>query len=206
MRLAAPAFWVSALAVSFPLMLFGATLPRDWLFAVGAGLSYAAEWYMNRYQQFVVRALSKVNLGITLRFFVRDALLLVLVARLGDLSDAGFVLFGLGVLGLHAMRGMHSVLTYRITRLSFPVQLVNVERPKEIPAPPPDWLMRDGMRKMLYLDLLPVGGALFGAATGNYVPLAVLLSVALGIGLAVNVVLGLHYLSIHRISAARAFR
>jgi hypothetical protein len=205
-RLLVPALWVSALAVSFPLMLFGAALPRAWLFAVGAGLSYAAEWYVYRYQPFVIRALSKVNLGITLRFFVRDALVLLLVARYADLGDAQFVLFAVGILGLHALRGAHSVLTYRIQRRRYPIELVNVAPAEGVPSAPPEWLTRDGLRKMLHLDVLPVAGALYGTMTGHYWPLAVLLCAALGAGLAVDGVLGVNYWRIHRISPERFFR
>src|SRR3954471_22456831 len=204
-RWAVPGFWALALAVSYPLMVFGAALPRTWLFVAGAALSYGAEWYVNRYQPFVTRALSKVNLGINLRFFVRDALLIVLVARLRDLGDAEFVLFATGVIGLHGLRGLHSVLTYRIQRRRYPIELVNVPAPTELPSGPPDWLSRDGMRKMLYLDVLPVAGALYGAIADDYRPLAVLLSLALALGLAANAYLSAHYLRVHRISAERAF-
>src|SRR5437764_1205286 len=188
-RWTVPALFVGALGLAYPLMLFGAALPRPWLFAAGAAMSYAGEWYINRYQLFFVRALSKVNLGITLRFFARDALLLVLVARLGDLSDANFVLLTLGILGLHALRGAHSALTYRMQRRRFPVELLNVDPPKELPAGPPDWIARDGMRKMLFLDMLPAAGVLYGAIADGYRPLTVLLSIALALGLAVIVYL-----------------
>src|SRR3954470_3540473 len=204
-RWAVPGFWVSALGLSYPLMVFGAALPRTWLFIVGAALSYGAEWYVNRYQPFIVRALSKVNLGINLRYFARDALLVVLVARLDDLADSTFVLFTLGVVGLHGLRGLHSVLTYRIQRRRFPIELVNVPLPSGLPSGPPDWVSRDGMRKMLHLDMLPVAGALYGAVTDDYRPLAVLLGVALALGLAAVAYLSSHYVRLHRISAERAF-
>jgi hypothetical protein len=186
-------------------MLFGATLPRVWLFVVGAALSYAAEWYVNGYQPFVSRALSKVNIGITLRFFIRDALLLVLVARMGELSDTNFVLFALGLVGLHALRGVNSVLTYRIQRRRYPIELINVAPPKGLPSPPSEWLMRDGLRRMLHLDMLPVAGALYGATAHDYRPLAVLLCLAVVIGLAVNGALGWQYLRLHKVSPERAF-
>ncbi|MFL6240013.1 MAG: CDP-glycerol glycerophosphotransferase family protein [Actinomycetes bacterium] len=199
------ALGLSALGLSFPLMLFGAALPRTWLFVAGAAASYAGEAYIYRYQQFVVRALSKVNLGITLRFFVRDSLLLVLVARLGHLSDFGFVLFAVGMLGLQALRGAHSVLTYRIQRRRFPVELHNVEAPRGLPGGPPEFLMREGLRKMLHLDMLPVAGALYGGLTQHYLPMAVLTCIALAAGLAADGVLGQHYLRIHRVPAETAF-
>src|SRR3954453_2721690 len=205
-RWAVPGLWLTALGLSYPLMIFGAALPRTWLFVAGAALSYAAEWYVNRYQLFITRALSKVNLGINLRYFARDALVLLLIARLDDLSDATFVLFAVGMMGLHGLRRPPSVLTYRIQRRRYPIELVNVSNPSGLPSGPPDWISLDGMRKMLHLDMLPIAGALYGAVTDEYRPLAVLLSVALVLGTAAVVYLGAHYLRIHRVSAERAFK
>jgi hypothetical protein len=204
LRLAVPGAWVAALALAYPLMLFGAALPRPWLFVAGAAVSYAAEWYINRYQLFITRALSKVNIGITLRSFARDALLFVMIARVADLGDTEFVLFGTGVVGLHALRALHSVLTYRIDRRAYPIELFNAPRPKELPPEPPEWLGPEGMRKMLHLDVLPVAGASYGALTHHYVALAVLLSIAVGLAVAADLVLCWYYVRIYAISSDKA--
>lgn len=175
---------LALLAASYPALLAAALFGLPWVFAVAAAVSYLAELHAYRTAPFVVQALSRAHLGVTLRFLYREALVLVLLARVGDVGTYPLAAFGFGLMALQAVRAAHSLLVLYVTRrrrLPVVTRAVDLSR-LHIPDAPPGLLVRGHVRKTLHLDLAPMAGLVATAVTGvdaaGYAGIAV--SLALG--------------------------
>jgi hypothetical protein len=160
----------AALLGCYPVLLVAALLPAPVLFGLAAAASYAVEYAAPRAARPLTDALGKVHLGITLRFAVRETLALLLVARVAGAEAPWFVALAAGMLAIHGVRALHSGLALRLRQMlsRMPVTTRNLDvSALRIPKLPPKPL-RDGRSlPFLYLDALPVLGAVLGAATAT---------------------------------------
>ncbi|MEU5373691.1 hypothetical protein ABZ362_32810 [Streptomyces sp. NPDC005951] len=170
--------------------MLAALIPNVWFFAAATAVTYVADWYLHQRGSYLINRLGKVRAGLSIRFLLRQLMVILLLARL-DLAEsplfyaavACFLLF----YGLQAPHGAMATLI-RLRR-TMPVVTRNVDlHAVRIPDAPPGALMRRSAEKMLHLDIPAVVGVLIAAGTGQN---------ALGYaGIALTLLLALLYLAL----------
>ncbi|WP_339129318.1 hypothetical protein WJM95_10490 [Streptomyces sp. f51] len=158
--------------LGFPCLMLAALLPSVGAFAAAAAVTYLADHYLHRRGSYLINRLSKVRAGLSIRFLIRQLLLVLLLARL-DLSDnmvfyAAIACF-LAFYGFQAPHG--ALITLIRLRRKMPVATRNVDLGSRlrIPDAPPRGLLSRSAEKMLHLDLVAVVGLLVAGATGDSV-------------------------------------
>jgi hypothetical protein len=176
----------ASLVLSYPAAMIAALWPNAWVFAICAAIGYAAELLASRYATEMVQKLSQVNTGITLRFAIREVALILLLIRLDQTGTASFVILTVGLLGLHAVRGLYSGLTlYVARRRRLPLSTRGIDLSElAIPDAPHRLLTMRPTRTMLHLDVPVMAGTLIGLAAGTSGPGVAGLAVAYALGLA----------------------
>ncbi|SED51728.1 hypothetical protein SAMN05216489_03659 [Streptomyces sp. 3213] len=152
--------------LGFPALMLAALIPSVPAFAAAAVVTYVADHYLHRQASYLVNRLSKVRAGISIRFLIRQLLLILLLARM-DLSDHlifyGAIACFIAFYGLQAPHG--AVVTLIRNRRRMPVATRNVDLGSRINIPdaPPFGLLERSAEKMLHLDLFAVVGLLISA-------------------------------------------
>ncbi|MGV9311467.1 hypothetical protein ACWDR0_04655 [Streptomyces sp. NPDC003691] len=178
------------LGLGYPCVLLAALLPSVPFFAAAAAVTYLADWYLHRKGSYLLNRLSKVRVGLSIRFLLRQLLLVLLLAREGLAETPLFYTAVAGFLVSYGLQAPHGALTTLIRlRRTLPVVTRNVDlHAVRIPDAPPRALLRRAGEKMLHLDLPAVAGVLVAAATGRD---------AIGYaGIAATVALGLLYTAV----------
>ncbi|WP_019065543.1 hypothetical protein [Streptomyces hokutonensis] len=174
--------------LGFPALMLAALIPSVPAFAAAAVVTYVADHYLHRQASYLVNRLSKVRAGISIRFLIRQLLLILLLARM-DLSDHlifyGAIACFIAFYGLQAPHG--AVVTLIRNRRRMPVATRNVDLGSRINIPdaPPFGLLERSAEKMLHLDLFAVVGLLISAQLNS--------AVAAFIGIGVTLFLGTLY-------------
>ncbi|MBO0828214.1 MAG: hypothetical protein J2P24_10590 [Streptosporangiales bacterium] len=184
------------LALSYPAMLVLALLGRPWGFAAAAAVSYLSELYAARSAPTVSAWLSRSSVGVSVRFMFRDGAVLVLAVRTGVPSGGALVAMAVGLMALHAIRGIQGLCATFVTRRRrLPVATRNVDIAElRIPDAPPGLLVRKSVRRLQYLDVLPVAGLTVAAGTGAVAAGYAGTAAALAIGIATVLATGRHAL------------
>ncbi|MGW1756883.1 CDP-glycerol glycerophosphotransferase family protein [Streptomyces mirabilis] len=158
--------------LGFPCLMLAALLPSVGAFAAAAAVTYLADHYLHRRGSYLINRLSKVRAGLSIRFLIRQLLLVLLLARL-DLSDSMVFYAAIACfLAFYGFQAPHSALITLIRlRRKMPVATRNVDLASRIRIPdaPPRALLSRAAEKMLHLDLVAVAGVLVAGATDNNV-------------------------------------
>nr|WP_233517993.1 hypothetical protein [Streptomyces corynorhini] len=172
------------LGLGYPCVLLAALIPNLGFFAGAAAVTYAADRFLHMRGSYLVNRLQKVRAGLSIRFLVRQLLLILLVARL-DLADRVifYVMLG-GFLVFYALQVCHGALATLIRlRRTMPVVTRNVDLSAiRIPDAPPGGLLRRSGEKILHLDLPAVAGLIVAAWTNDYVYGYVGVGLTIGLG------------------------
>ncbi|RPF33456.1 CDP-glycerol glycerophosphotransferase family protein [Streptomyces sp. TLI_185] len=171
--------------LGFPAIMVAALIPSVYAFAAAAAVTYLADHYLHRKGSYLVNRLSKVRAGLSIRFLIRELLLILLLARL-DLAN-NLIYYGaigcfIAFYGLQAPHG--AVVTLIRNRRRMPVATRNVDLASRIRIPdaPPQGLLNRSAEKMLHLDLAAVVGLLVAAEAGSSVPGFIGIGVTLFLG------------------------
>ncbi|WP_329249685.1 CDP-glycerol glycerophosphotransferase family protein [Streptomyces sp. NBC_01478] len=176
--------------LGFPALMLAALIPSVPAFAAAAVVTYVADHYLHRQASYLVSRLSKVRAGLSIRFLIRQLLLILLLARM-DLSDHlifyGAIACFIAFYGLQAPHG--AVVTLIRNRRRMPVATRNVDLGSRINIPdaPPFGLLERSAEKMLHLDLFAVVGLLVSAQLDS--------AVAAFVGIGVTLFLGTLYVA-----------
>ncbi|MFI9171212.1 hypothetical protein [Streptomyces lincolnensis] len=169
----------------FPAIMVAALVPSVPAFAAATAVTYLADHYLHRQGSYLINRLSKVRAGLSIRFLIRQLLLILLLARL-DLSDS-LVFYGatacfIAFYGLQAPHG--ALVTLIRNRRRMPVATRNVDLASRIRIPnaPPQGLLNRSAEKMLHLDLAAVVGILVSAALDSATAGFIGIAVTLGLG------------------------
>ena len=158
-------------AAGFAALPVFALLPSLWGFAAASAVSYGVDEALHvRAPQFV-RRLAALQLDRTLRFAFRTLMLLALADRTG--APDRVLVAGLAVFGAHfALVMLYSAVHHAISRRRvLPVAVRNLDMSGSgIEKPPPAYLYRRFLRKLLHLDLPAHVGLLVALAAGTWYP------------------------------------
>ncbi|MFD3839979.1 hypothetical protein ACFWWC_27570 [Streptomyces sp. NPDC058642] len=174
--------------LGFPALMLAALVPSVPAFTAAAAVTYLADHYLHRKGSYLINRLSKVRAGLSIRFLIRQLLLVLLLARL-DLAD-GLVFYGavacfIAFYGLQAPHGALVTLIRNRRRMPVATRNVDLKSRIRIPDAPPRRLLNRSAEKMLHLDLAAVVGVLVSAATED--------TLAAFVGIGATTVLGTLY-------------
>ncbi|WP_240634485.1 MULTISPECIES: hypothetical protein [Streptomyces] len=158
--------------LGYPCLMLAALLPSVPAFAAAAAVTYLADRYLHRRGSYLINRLSKVRAGLSIRFLIRQLLLVLLLARLGLSDSLVFYAAIACFLAFYGFQAPHGALITLIRlRRKMPVATRNVDLGSRIriPGAPPRRLLHRSAEKMLHLDLAAVVGVLVTAATDNNV-------------------------------------
>ncbi|MFI6320475.1 CDP-glycerol glycerophosphotransferase family protein [Nonomuraea sp. NPDC050556] len=156
---------IALLLGCYPALLVAALWPSPMAFAAIAMVSYAAEFLAPRVARPLVDLLSKVHLGVTLRFVIREMAAILLVARTTGPDSVWFIALACGLFAMHGVRAVQTGLAMRFRQSlnQMPVTARNLDvSALRIPSMPPELLVNYRGVRFLYLDVLPVLGAALG--------------------------------------------
>lgn len=186
-RVGSPAEFGAAavMLVSYPLMLVAALIPSLGMFAGVAAASYVSDHFLHRRNAYLLNRLSRARAGLTLRFMLRQLLLVLLLARMGVTGDTlGYEAIACFAL-VATLQAPHSgLLTLLRNRRKLPVVTRNIDlAPLGISDAAPRLLTHRAAEKVQHLDLFAVAGVLVAAETGRgaygYAGMAVTLGLTL---------------------------
>ncbi|MFE0389256.1 hypothetical protein ACFW1F_35095 [Streptomyces bungoensis] len=156
--------------LGFPGLMLAALVPNVYAFAAAAAVTYLADHYLHRKGSYLINRLSKVRAGLSIRFLIRQLLLVFLLARLalpGSLLLYGAIACFISFYGLQAPHGALVTLIRNRRRMPVATRNVDLRSRIRIPDAPPRGLLHRSAEKMLHLDLFAVAGILLAAALGS---------------------------------------
>ncbi|MFJ8330694.1 hypothetical protein [Streptomyces sp. NPDC094437] len=172
--------------LGYPALMLAALIPSVYAFAAAAAVTYLADHYLHRKGSYLVNRLSKVRAGLSIRFLIRQLLLILLLARLSladNLIYYGAVACFIAFYGLQAPQGALVTLIRNRRRMPVATRNVDLKSRIRIPDAPPRGLLNRSAEKMLHLDLAAVAGILVSGVVDTSVPGFIGIGVTLGLGL-----------------------
>ncbi|MFE0510867.1 hypothetical protein [Streptomyces sp. NPDC058964] len=171
--------------LGFPALMLAALVPSVYAFAATAAVTYLADHYLHRKGSYLINRLSKVRAGLSIRFLIRQLLLILLLARLslpGHLVFYGAIACFIAFYGLQAPHGALVTLIRNRRRMPVATRNVDLRSRVHIPDAPPRGLLHRSAEKMLHLDLAAVSGLLVSAAVDSAVPGFVGIGITIALG------------------------
>ncbi|WP_124271858.1 hypothetical protein [Streptomyces sp. ADI96-02] len=149
--------------------MLAALIPNIWFFAAAIALTYVADWFLHQRGSYLINRLGKVRAGLSIRFLLRQLMLILLLARLDRAEEPLFYAAVACFLVFYGLQAPHGALTTLIRlRRVMPVVTRNVDlHAVRIPDAPPGILLRRSAEKMLHLDIPAVVTILIAAGTGD---------------------------------------
>ncbi|MFJ4279158.1 hypothetical protein [Streptomyces massasporeus] len=154
------------MVAGFPALMLAALVPSVPAFAAAAAVTYLADHYLHRKGSYLINRLSKVRAGLSIRFLIRQLLLVLLLARLSladNLIYYGAIACFIAFYGLQAPHGALVQLIRNRRRMPVATRNVDLASRIRIPDAPPRGLLHRSAEKMLHLDLVAVAGILVAA-------------------------------------------
>ncbi|MFF7866337.1 hypothetical protein ACFZCT_07750 [Streptomyces qaidamensis] len=154
------------MVAGFPALMLAALVPSVPAFAAAAAVTYLADHYLHRKGSYLINRLGKVRAGLSIRFLIRQLLLVLLLARLSladNLIYYGAIACFIAFYGLQAPHGALVQLIRNRRRMSVATRNVDLASRIRIPDAPPRRLLHRSAEKMLHLDLAAVVGILVAA-------------------------------------------
>ncbi|MFF7768084.1 hypothetical protein ACIPIU_17305 [Streptomyces massasporeus] len=154
------------MVAGFPALMLAALVPSVPAFAAAAAVTYLADHYLHRKGSYLINRLSKVRAGLSIRFLIRQLLLVLLLARLSladNLIYYGAIACFIAFYGLQAPHGALVQLIRNRRRMPVATRNVDLASRIRIPDAPPRKLLHRSAEKMLHLDLFAVAGILLAS-------------------------------------------
>ncbi|MEV6111380.1 hypothetical protein AB0L59_02415 [Streptomyces sp. NPDC052109] len=173
--------------LGFPALMLAALVPSVPAFAALAAVTYLADHYLHRKGSYLINRLSKIRAGLSIRFLIRQLLLILLLARLSHADDLifyGAVACFIAFYGLQAPHGALVTLIRNRRRMPVATRNIDLKSRLRIPDAPPRRLLHRSAEKMLHLDLFAVIGILVSAGQDSPAApgfIGIGLTVALGV-------------------------
>ncbi|RMI29048.1 hypothetical protein, partial [Streptomyces triticirhizae] len=148
--------------VSYPVMLLTALLPVTGGFVVAAAASYLGDHYLHRSGSYLLVRMGKARVGLTVRFLVRQLLLVLLLARTGWTEETVAQVAVVGLLAFYALQIPHTALVTvlrRKRRLPFATRNIDLST-MPVPDGAPRWLTHRAVEKVLHAEVPLFAGLL----------------------------------------------
>ncbi|MFF1832909.1 hypothetical protein ACFVXE_01620 [Streptomyces sp. NPDC058231] len=161
----------AALVLSFVAMLAAVVLASLPVFAYATAVSYAADLLLHTSESSTLDRLRDSRFGLTIRFLIRQFLLLALCGSISDLDSFVVQMSSVGLLLLFVLQLAYGGLLKRVkserAALPFTTRGLDLEALgiRRLPHP---FLMDKHVRKMLHLDVPLVGGTIGTIATDRW--------------------------------------
>ncbi|MGW2643347.1 hypothetical protein ACWC2T_00230 [Streptomyces sp. NPDC001393] len=152
--------------LGFPALMLAALAPSVPAFAALAAVTYLADHYLHRKSSYLINRLSKIRAGLSIRFLIRQLLLILLLARLSHADDLifyGAVACFIAFYGLQAPHGALVTLIRNRRRMPVATRNVDLKSRIRIPDAPPRRLLHRSAEKMLHLDVFAMTGIMISA-------------------------------------------
>ncbi|MDK0519426.1 hypothetical protein [Streptomyces sp. ML-6] len=155
-------------ALGFPCIMLAAILPNLWFFAAAAAITYLADRYLHHCGSYLINRLAAVRAGLSIRFLVRQLLLILLLSRMGYGEEPLFYVTVACLLAFYGLQAPQSTIVTLIRlRRKLPVATRNIDLAAvRISDAPPQSLMSRPAEKMLHLDAFSMVGVLVAVETG----------------------------------------
>ncbi|MFF3532783.1 hypothetical protein ACFYXP_02410 [Streptomyces sp. NPDC002466] len=155
-------------ALGFPCIMLAAILPNLWFFAAAAAVTYLADRYLHHCGSYLINRLAAVRAGLSIRFLVRQLLLILLLSRMGYGEEPLFYVTVACLLAFYGLQAPQSTIVTLIRlRRKLPVATRNIDLSAvRISDAPPQSLMNRPAEKMLHLDVFSMVGVLVAVETG----------------------------------------
>ncbi|MGK5532718.1 hypothetical protein [Streptomyces sp. URMC 129] len=157
------------MVTGYPLMLLAALLPSAGLFAAAAALSYGGDHVLHRRGSHLLVRLGKARVGLTIRFLLRQLLLLLLMARADWAGETVFHAAVVGLLAFYAFQAPHAALITVLRRKRrLPIATRNIDL-STLPVPdgPPRALTHRAVEKVLHTEVPMFAGLVAVVLTGT---------------------------------------
>ncbi|MCZ9347931.1 hypothetical protein NGM37_60665, partial [Streptomyces sp. TRM76130] len=154
------------MTLGYPGLMVAALVPSVPAFAAAAAVTYLADHFLHRRNSYLINRLSKVRAGLSIRFLIRQLLLVLLLARLSladNLIYYGAIACFIAFFGLQVPHGALVTLIRNRRRLPVATRNVDLASRVRIPDAPPRALLHRSAEKILHLDLFAVVGILAAA-------------------------------------------
>ncbi|MEU0395954.1 hypothetical protein ABZ208_24830 [Streptomyces sp. NPDC006208] len=151
------------LMLGFPCVMLAAIIPNLWFFGAAVAVTYLSDRFLHQRSSYLINRLAKVRAGLSIRFLVRQLLLILLMARMGLADDMVFYVTVACLLGFYGLQAPHgAMVTLLRLRRRLPVVTRNIDLKKyvRIPDAPPKGLLDRSAEKMLHLDVFAVVGVI----------------------------------------------
>ncbi|HET9518399.1 MAG TPA: hypothetical protein VFO77_11785, partial [Actinoplanes sp.] len=160
--------WSVLMVVAYSTLYVAAFVPWAAVFVVALAAVVAVE-RRGVFQPMLAGLLRRAQLSAVTRSLIRDAAVLVLVARSDDYGTAVVGLLTIGLLGLCWMRALVNVVLRRVAELrQLPHPTRNLDLTQVgIPDAPPTWLSAQASNLLLYAGLPTAVGAAIDALAGT---------------------------------------
>ncbi|MCX4726599.1 hypothetical protein ACIPW9_01445 [Streptomyces sp. NPDC090052] len=157
------------MGLSYPCVMIAALIPNIWFFAAATLVTYVSDWFLHQRRSYLINRLAKVRAGLSIRFLLRELLLILLLARLQLAEQRVYYAAVACFLLFYGLQAAHGTLTTLIRlRRVMPVVTRNVDLGAiPIPGPPPRRLLNRAAEKMLHLDVFAMVGLVIAAKTGT---------------------------------------
>ncbi|AWZ03856.1 MULTISPECIES: hypothetical protein [unclassified Streptomyces] len=161
----------SGLILSFLGMMVAVALPSVTLFAYCAAISYLADLLLHNTDSTTLVRLRDSRFGLTMRFLIRQFLLLGLCGAIADIKSFVAQMTTIGLLLLFVLQLAYGALLKHVRKqrneLPFTTRGLDLEA-LGIRRMPHPFLVDKHVRKTLHLDIPLVGGALATITTDNW--------------------------------------
>ncbi|MFJ7197688.1 MULTISPECIES: hypothetical protein [unclassified Streptomyces] len=156
-------------ALGFPCIMLAAIIPNLWFFAAATAATYLADRYLHHCGSYLINRLAAVRAGLSIRFLVRQLLLILLLSRMGYGEETLFYVTVACLLAFYGLQAPQSAMVTLIRlRRKLPVVTRNIDLASvRIADAPPQSLMNRPAEKMLHLDVFSMVGVLVAVETGK---------------------------------------
>ncbi|MGW2086033.1 hypothetical protein [Streptomyces sp. NPDC001880] len=156
-------------ALGFPCIMLAAIIPNLWFFAAATAVTYLADRYLHHCGSYLINRLAAVRAGLSIRFLVRQLLLILLLSRMGYGEQTLFYVTVACLLAFYGLQAPQSAMVTLIRlRRKLPVVTRNIDLASvRIADAPPQMLMSRPAEKMLHLDVFSMVGVLVAVETGK---------------------------------------
>ncbi|MCX5112004.1 hypothetical protein OOK13_26340 [Streptomyces sp. NBC_00378] len=156
-------------ALGFPCIMLAAIIPNLWFFAAATAATYLADRYLHHCGSYLINRLAAVRAGLSIRFLVRQLLLVLLLSRMGYGEETLFYVTVACLLAFYGLQAPQSAMVTLIRlRRKLPVVTRNIDLASvRIADAPPQSLMSRPAEKMLHLDVFSMVGVLVAVETGK---------------------------------------